>query len=263
LASTSKAFAVAQPYPHIVLDDFLETEACEALLNEFEYSQVQRAWVQYVHYNQVKQGLKDQARMGPKTQEILNTFSSPRFIAWLEKLAGVNGLLWDSELDGGGLHKTERGGFLNVHTDFLAHTTRPTWSRQINLIVYLNKDWKEEYGGALELWDGAMSEKKASVMPKFNRCLIFRTGSPSNHGHPNPLNCPPDMARRSLALYYYRDEGRVLQLEPTNYRATPNDRWSKRLLIKLDKKLLNTYSYLKRKGSIDDRLVSRILSLFK
>lgn len=263
LADDKRRFAAAQPYPHLVFENFLEPEACEALLDECERPPVEQNWLQYVHYNQVKQGLKDQTQMGPATRQILEALAAPRFIHWLEQLSGIPDLLWDPDLDGGGLHKLERGGFLNVHTDFLAHTTRTSWSRQINLLIYLNKDWKEEYGGALELWDDAMMEKQTAVAPVFNRCLIFQTRNPSYHGHPHPLACPPDRARRSLALYYFRDEGRELKLRPTNYRATPDDPAHKHLLVRLDKGLLKTYAFLKRHGALNDKIVSRLLGLFK
>jgi hypothetical protein len=32
---------------------------------------------------------------------------------------------------------------------------------------------------------------------------MFSTTDYSYHGHPDPLSCPPDRSRRSLALYYY------------------------------------------------------------
>lgn len=257
----ARTFASADPYPHIVLDQFLEQEACEAMLAEAERSDAE--WLQYAHYNQLKQGIRDQKQMGPATRAALDALASPRFIAWLERLTGLRNLLWDPELDGGGLHKVVRGGFLNVHTDFLVHTTQSSWSRQINLLIYLNKDWKPEYGGALELWDDAMTEKRVAVAPIFNRCLIFHTRDPSYHGHPHPLNCPPDRARRSLALYYFRDEGRKLQLSPTNYRSMPDDPFYKRILIRADKTLLNAYAVLKRRRLLKDNIVSRILGLLK
>ena len=261
LSNDRLTFAAAAPFPHIVLDQFLEPEACETLLAEAEGFDAD--WLQYAHYNQLKQGIRDRKQMGPGTRAVLDSLASPRFVAWLERLSGIQGLLWDPELDGGGLHKVERGGFLNMHTDFLAHTTRTSWSRQINLLIYLNKDWKDEYGGALELWDDTMTEKRAGVAPLFNRCLIFHTRNPSYHGHPHPLTCPPDRARRSLALYYFRDEGRKLPLSPTNYRATPDDPMYKRALIRIDNILLNVYAVLKRRGVLKDNFVSRILGLLK
>jgi hypothetical protein len=94
------------------------------------------------------------------------------------------------------------GGLLKVHADFNIHH-RTNLDRRLNVIVYLNKDWKEEYGGFFELWNENMSEAVVRLLPLFNRMAIFSTTSTSYHGHPDPLTCPEDRSRKSLALYYY------------------------------------------------------------
>lgn len=75
--------------------------------------------------------------------------------------------------------------------------------RRINVLIYLNKNWKKNYGGYLELWDKKMRKKVLSTQPIFNRCVIFNTDSDAFHGHPDPLNTPENITRKSLALYYY------------------------------------------------------------
>ena len=160
------------------------------------------------------------------------------------------------------MHLVQRGGFLNVHTDFLAHTKRRSWSRHINLLVYLNEDWKEEWKGDLELWDGDLTRCVHSIPPLFNRCVVFNTLERSYHGHPEKLACPPGVSRKSLLLYYYRDEGQPLDLSSTDYQALPGDSVARRFLIAADRTLLRLYTFVKGRTKVSDRLMDRILRRF-
>jgi len=255
-------FSAATPFPHIVVDNFIDPVACQAMLDEFDGVDRDGSWGHYVHYNERKLGLTKFDRMAPATQRVIRELSSDRFVAWLESVTGLKDLLADPDLDGGGLHKIERDGFLNVHVDFLAHTVQKTWSRQLNLLLYLNHDWKEEYEGALELWNADMTQCEKKVMPVFNRCVIFHTCPGSYHGHPTPLTCPEGMSRKSLALYYFRDEGKTVPLNPTDYRARPEDSAMKHALVYADRTLLQIYSSLKRYAGLKDGTVQKLLKRF-
>ena len=197
--------------------------------------------------------------MGPNTQNVIKKLSDKNFLNWLEKLTGINNLIPDPELDGGGLHLIEKGGFLNVHVDFLAHTTNKNWSRQLNLLLYLNKQWKEEWNGELELWDKDMQKCVKKIQPIFNRCVIFNTCEGSFHGHPEPLKSPEEIKRRSLALYYFRDEGSRVALSPTNYRSRPNEKIITKILISIDRKFLWLYAFSKRYLGLKDNFIQKIL----
>jgi hypothetical protein len=256
------AFTNASPFPYIVIDDFLTPEAANGLLAEF--GERNENWTAYNHYNEKKSGLTRLELMGPRTREIIEQLSSQAFLTFMERLSSIDGLLADPDLDGGGLHSIKRNGFLNVHVDFKSHTTRPSWSRQLNLLLYLNKDWQDEWGGFLELWDADVKTRVQAIKPIFNRCVLFQTSAhASYHGHPTPLNCPENVIRKSLALYYFRDEGKQLQLEPTHYRARPNESLLKHALVAADRGVLRAYSFLKRYTPINDRLVSRIMKRFE
>ena len=251
--------ASAPSYPHIVLENFLDREACEALLKEFIESEDDPDWTQYVHYNERKQGFTNADRMGPRTREIIAELSSPRFCRWLSSIAGVDALIADPDLDGGGLHKIETGGYLNLHVDYLSHTLHRNWSRQINLLVFLNHDWRPEYNGALELWNHDMTQQLEKIEPEFNRCVIFRTVEGSFHGHPMPLRCPEGVGRRSLALYYFREEEKPLRLSPTNYRARPDEPILTHAKVAADRTALRAYSFMKRYLGLSDRHLSRVI----
>lgn len=254
------AFAQADPFPHVVLDEFLPVETARSVHAEFERSEA--GWKHYKHYNERKYALTDVAQMQPATRGLFEALQSERFVRSIETLTGIQDLRSDPDLDGAGMHRSSRGGFLNLHVDFLSHTKHRHWSRQVNLLLYLNPAWQDAWGGELELWDGELTRCARKVAPLFNRCVIFHTCAGSFHGHPTPLACPEGITRKSIALYYFREESQPLQLSSTDYHGRPGDPLVKRALIRADRGLLHLYSFLKRYTPIDDRLVSRILKRF-
>jgi Rps23 Pro-64 3,4-dihydroxylase Tpa1-like proline 4-hydroxylase len=194
-------FRDAHPYPHVVLDDFLDEALITKVVEEFPAPDDKR-WGLHKHRNSDKLACGEDSFLGPVTRQLVWEMNSARFLSFLESLTGVEGIIPDAWLVGGGLHQVERGGFLEVHADFNYH---PVWKldRRLNLILYLNRDWPEEYGGHLELWDQEMRACARRISPIANRLVVFRTTDFSYHGHPLPLNCPPGQTRKSMAMYYY------------------------------------------------------------
>lgn len=191
------AYASAAPFPHQVIDEFLPQAQAEQPLAEFpEAGDI--TWDHAVHVHSKKLYCSDETRMGPGTRHIFAQFNSATFLVFLERLTRIAGLIPDPHFAGGGLHRIERGGFLDVHADFNFYD-RLGLERRLNLLLYLNRGWKEEYGGHLELWDRTMSHCAKRILPAFNRCVLFSTTDESFHGHPDPLACPSGEARKSLA----------------------------------------------------------------
>ena len=178
-------------------------------------------------------------------------------MTFLEELTGIENLVPDWSMDGGGLHQTLRGGHLNVHADFTTHHVHQDWARRVNILLYLNEEWQEEWGGQLELWDRDMTRCQATVTPRGNRMLVFTTAADSFHGHPEGLACPPDVARRSMALYYFTEEDAPVR-RATNYRARPRD-GVKGLAIAADRVMLDLYDRAKRRLKMSDDVAHRLL----
>jgi Rps23 Pro-64 3,4-dihydroxylase Tpa1-like proline 4-hydroxylase len=254
------AFASADPFPHTVIDDFLPLDDAEKVLAEFEATR--SGWNHYHHYNEKKLALTDIQQMQPHTQSVFHALQDARFVDFLVRLTGIEGLISDPDLDGAGMHQIVPGGFLNVHTDFQSHTVNSEWSRQINLLIYFNRDWQEEWQGNLELWATDMSRCVQSIPPVFNRAVIFNTRNDAYHGHPHKLACAEEMTRKSLALYYFRDEHERQVLTSTHYRATPEDPFYKHALVAVDRWAVRAYSVLKRYAGLRDGMVDKILGRF-
>ncbi|HSQ00025.1 MAG TPA: 2OG-Fe(II) oxygenase, partial [Candidatus Dormibacteraeota bacterium] len=145
-------FRAADPYPHVVLDQFLDPQVAEACAREFPPRR-DGSWNHYTHVNERKYAKSDRRAFPPMLQALIQELNSPRFLRFMQALTGIDALIADEGLMGGGLHQSGNGGFLNIHADFTGHPHHPRWRRRVNLLVYLNPDWQESYGGELELWD--------------------------------------------------------------------------------------------------------------
>jgi len=191
----------AKPFPHIVFDDFFDPALLDLVLAEFpKPSEIK--WQRFYNAHEIKLASAAEATFKPVTRLFLYHLNSITFLEFLSRLTGIDNLISDPSFDGGGLHQILPGGKLGIHADFNKHYNYEL-DRRLNLLLYLNKDWREEYGGHLELWDRSMTRSEARVLPVFNRVMIFGTTDFTYHGHPNPLQCPEGMTRKSLALYYF------------------------------------------------------------
>ena len=253
-------YAAADPFPHIVLDDFLKPEAARAFLDEFPPLDSE-AWFHMRHYNENSRSLNEPSLLGPTIQSVIKELHSERFRQWLSQLIGIDNLITDKGLEGSGVFAALRGGYLNVHADFTVHQYQRNWARRCNLLLYFNTDWQENYNGYLELWDRQMTHRVQRIAPNFNRAVIFSTDFTSFHGYPDPIACPEGMARQVLNLYYYTEEETPPVIQSTEFRARPGD-GIKGLWIWLDKKVVWTYDFLKRRFGISDRFGSNLMKFF-
>jgi len=200
-ASACSTYSKATPFPHIVFDDFFDPNLLEQVLAEFPQPGAIR-WQQFDNEHEIKLASAAESSFGPVTRLFLYHLNSITFLEFLSSVTGIPNLISDPRFDGGGLHQIVRGGKLGIHADFNRHRAY-NLDRRLNLLLYLNKDWREEYGGHLQLWNRDMTRCEARVLPVFNRVMIFGTTDFTYHGHPDPLQCPEGMTRKSLALYYF------------------------------------------------------------
>ena len=190
------------PYPHIVIDNFFDEKILNDICEEFNLNNNNK--VIFNNPNEKKITLNKWEDFGPKTLKFIKYLNSKIFIEFLEKLTGIEKLLADNLLEGGGLHQINSGGYLKIHADFNKHS-KTNLDRRLNALIYLNKEWDKEWGGEFEMWSKDLKKYVKKISPVFNRLVIFSTTSYSFHGHPSPLSSPNDISRKSIAMYYYTD----------------------------------------------------------
>ena len=211
-------YATAYPFPHTVIDNFMNEQFLNRAVNQLEYvdwgyddgdgddldsHQVKKL------YSPHKVGMEN--TMPEHVTNLLNFLNSKEVLTYLEELTGIPDLIADPGLYGGGVHRILSGGKLSVHADYNFHPVTKL-HRRVNLLLYLNKDWKEEWGGDLQLWNKDMSMCVKKILPIFNRAVIFNITSDAYHGHPGPLKSPEGIDRLSFALYFFTKERPIEEL---------------------------------------------------
>jgi Rps23 Pro-64 3,4-dihydroxylase Tpa1-like proline 4-hydroxylase len=201
IASQRTAFCSAKPFEHIVIDGLFNEQLLNLIEEEFPTSDADRLTNIAGSYESTYRSQRA-ADLGPAAQIYFNVVNGNAFVSYLSALTSIPNLITDHTLLGGGLHETRGGGRFGVHLDFNYHY-ETMLTNTLVLLTYLNRDWKPEYGGALELWDAKSNERAKEVAPVFGRSILFRHSDRSFHGHPSPLTPPPGRSRRSLGCYYY------------------------------------------------------------
>ncbi|MEM9839381.1 MAG: 2OG-Fe(II) oxygenase [Pseudomonadota bacterium] len=201
-AELNAAHTHADPFPHTVIDDFLPMDVVRYCLDNFpgqlgasgdEFDRAQERF---------KRSFQPDDFDNPILRNLFYHFNSLPFVQMVERITGIKGLIPDPYFMGGGFHETRTGGHLSMHADFNHHKLLDV-ERRVNVLMYLNEDWEDGYGGELELWDENMKECRQRVVPIAGRCVMFNTTGDSWHGHPHPVAHPDGKPRRSIALYYY------------------------------------------------------------
>ncbi|MBL1321894.1 MAG: 2OG-Fe(II) oxygenase [Methylophaga sp.] len=228
-----KTFLEMEPYPHFCIDNFLEEEFANEVYESFPaYQEAQKLGKEFSAVNEKKKiQITDSSKFPAAIKKLNDLLSSQEYVDMWSELTGVPNLLADAGLVGGGIHETNSGGHLDVHVDFNFNEENQSY-RRLNILIYFNKDWKEEYGGYLDVWDNNVKKRYGYFEPKFNRACGFLTSEISFHGV-TPLTCPPDVMRRSFATYYYTKEmpeGWAGSKHTTIFKARPEE-WAKSKIL--------------------------------
>jgi hypothetical protein len=196
----AEQYQAGKPYPHIVIDNFMPPGVLDACLAEFP-SKMDSLSQKYDTEQERKMSYHPDT-LPPNLRHLFYAFNSRPFIRVIENITSIKGLIPDPYFAGAGFHELRQGGHLSIHADFNHHKPM-NLERRVNVLIYLNKNWEDKFGGQLELWENDMSRCVHSIVPLFNRCVVFNTTSGSNHGNPQPINHPEGVSRKSIALYYY------------------------------------------------------------
>jgi hypothetical protein len=204
----AREFSSARPFRHVVMDNFLAPGRCDELMSEFPRFQAASAINERGETGR-KAVVTDIPRVGPAYARFDRMIRGPQFLEWIGRVSSIPNLLYDPEYVGGGTHENLDGQDLDPHVDFNYHPRRH-WHRRLNLIVFLNPEWRAEWGGCLELmadpWTAEGSRDARVVVPVANRAVLFETTERSWHGFKRIHLPPGHTARRSLAIYLYTED---------------------------------------------------------
>lgn len=208
-------FATASPFSYVVIDDFADENKLHQILNTFpdpgeENLNKSRDYI-FAKNKYEKANFKE---VSAECYEIYQDFVSERFQTIIAKITKQDVFI-DREFHGGGIHQGGEGSFLDMHVDFNYHPLHHNWFRNLNILLYLNPGWKQEYGGQLKLKHTKTGEY-AEIEPLFNRCVIMFTRDYTLHGY-DPISFPPGKFRRSIATYAYNIDH--------NPQASRSTRW--------------------------------------
>jgi len=214
------------PVPNFLIDNFLRQDFAERVVDAFPpYEQAIAVGRSFRAVNEKgKVQVTDSSRFPEPIRQLNHVLASPEFCELISHALGIPTLLADAQLVGGGMHQTSARGHLDVHVDFNYLEDRG-WHRRANLLVFLNRGWKPEWGGEFELWDAAVKVRHHAHLPIFNRCVLFETNEVSFHGV-TAVKCPPGQTRKSFAAYYYTTEAPAHwdgQSHSTVFRARPDE----------------------------------------
>jgi hypothetical protein len=196
----AQRYSIAAPYPHICIDNFFDNDVLKRVVEDFPRSE--ELGIRYDNVREAKRASSSEYEIPPFARTFIHALNSAPFIEFIEAVTGIGGLVPDPHLVGGGFHALGVGGKLGIHTDFNYHK-RLQLDRRINVLVYLNENWPEEFGGHFEAWKPDGRQAEAKYLPIFNRLVIFTTTDYTYHGNPDPVTCPEGEVRKSIAMYYY------------------------------------------------------------
>jgi len=221
----SEKYLFELPFPHIVIENLFNDDFLKKVLKSVLECN-KESWWKYNNVFEKKFAFNNYQKMPVELKRYFDSVNSNYFVKKLEELTDIKDIISDPSLYGGGIHKIKKGGKLDIHEDFNFHKITG-WKRKLNMITYLNLDWKEEYKGSTEFWNKNMTHCVKSIAPFYNRTVIFSVDSDSFHGHPDPLECPENVSRYSLATYYYtfnKKENLNLSYKSTRYKKRPGDK---------------------------------------
>jgi Rps23 Pro-64 3,4-dihydroxylase Tpa1-like proline 4-hydroxylase len=247
IAQLTSEFQNAVPYKHIVADNFLKEDIANQLYDNFP--SIEKLNKHYKGLNENKSEGSNFSDFHPVFAQVRKDFMSPEFAKWMETVTGIKDVFITDDNLGTGLHQGTDGSFLDIHVDFNIHHIKNV-HRRLNMLIYLNKNWKPEYGGAMEMWNADMSKLVKAVPCNFNRCLVFETSEISYHGY-SKITLPPGETRKSFYTYFYTQlpANANLKYHDTVFKPKPEDTAFKKVGTNVKESLKNTIkAQLKKMG---------------
>ena len=248
----------ARPFPSICIDDLLDREFIQEVAHS--YPRYEEALAMGKSFDAVNEKLKvqvtDFSQFPDPVKRLSQILTGSPFLETLEYITGIRNLVIDPSYIGGGMHITAGTGRLDVHVDF---NRVNNLYRRLNLLLYLNEEWKENWGGKIELWNQDVSHCEQSYIPLLGRCVLFTTSELSYHGV-TPVHCPPGITRKSFALYYYTLEApeNIAKEHSTIFKARPNEPMRRYVLMPAERLKRQLHVGLRRTKQFAKKALGRL-----
>jgi Rps23 Pro-64 3,4-dihydroxylase Tpa1-like proline 4-hydroxylase len=248
LQDLHKQFNAGLPYRHLAIDNFLEPVFAETLYANFPgFDKMSR---NYQGLNEHKSEGAGFDQFHPAFTQLRAALNTPEFYKALSAITGIENLYSVEDALGMGVHQGGNGSYLDIHIDFNIHSVRNI-HRRVNLLIFLNKDWLDSYGGKLELWNKDVSKLEKAYLPSFNRCVIFETSEISYHGY-GKITVPEGLTRKSFYGYFYTDlRDGAAGYHDTVFKARPEEGLVKKVKTDVKETLKNTVKRALKKAGIN------------
>lgn len=243
-----EAFENAKPYRHLVIDNFLKPEFADGLYEHFP-SKEEMKGRHYKGYNENKSEGSKFDNYHSDFRQLKSDLMTPEFYKFVSEITGIKDLFITDDEMGRGLHQGVNGSFLDIHIDYNRHA-KLDYHRRLNMLIFLNKDWKEEYGGHTELWNKDVTVCERKVLPVMNRALLFETSEISFHGY-GKINIPEGVTRKSFFAYFYTKEREgAAGYHDTIFKARPEEGLKKKVVTNVKENLKNSIKKTLKKVGI-------------
>ncbi|HOY47953.1 MAG TPA: 2OG-Fe(II) oxygenase [Flavobacteriales bacterium] len=237
LQALRNQFDAGKPFRHLVIDNFLDPEFANTLYENFPGFDLMSR--NYHGLNEHKSEGSGFENFHPAFNQLRAELNKPEFYKTLSTITGIDNLYSVEDALGMGVHQGGKDSYLDVHIDFNIHTARNI-HRRCNLLIFLNKNWQESYGGHVELWNKDVSKLEQKVLPILNRCVIFETNEISYHGY-SKINVPEGETRKSFYSYFYTDlREDAARFHDTVFKARPEEGIIKKVKTDVKETLKNT-----------------------
>lgn len=246
IKDSHQRFNDAKPYRHLVMDNLLQPQMATALARQFPT--LEQMKTRYNGLNEKKAEHSEFTLLPKEFGQLKEVLFGKEFMELIEKITGITGLLVMDDRYGYGLHQGGNGSFLDVHIDYNLHPVSQK-QRRLNLLIFLNEEWQESWGGMLQLWDAPVSRCVTAIAPVFNRCVLFECSDVSFHGY-NRIHCPAAVTRKSFYTYYFTEPTAHLRFHDTVFKPRPQDSRVKKAKVTAKEGLKNGIKRLLYKAGL-------------
>ncbi len=236
ISDLKKKFDEGQPFKYVIIDNLLDEGFAKRL--SMQFPSIDRMKTKYNGINERKAEHSGKEFLTPPFNKLKEILFSKEFLYFIEQVSTIKNLIVLDDRFGYGLHQGGNGSFLDIHIDYNLHPFKKK-QRRLNLLIFLNEQWEENWGGMLQFWDSNVTKCITSIEPKFNRCIIFECNDISFHGY-NKIHCQESITRKSFYTYFFSEPEESLKFHDTIFKTLPEDNKWKKIIVASKENLKNT-----------------------